>query len=105
MVSAYVKCGENVGQALATRLRVEGGLEREVVVVDEAAVENSAYGQVVLGQGTMGSLDEMLAAQVAEAVAAERQRVAGEVASQLNVSVDLDSVSTFQYLPTPLPNI
>ena len=103
LISAYTKCGQNVGRAMATRLRA--GLEREVVVVDEAAVEGSAYGQVVLGVGNQGSLDEVLAAQVAEAVSAERQRVAGEVASRLSVSVDLDSASTLQYLPPPTPHL
>ena len=102
LISAYSKCGEGVGQALAVRLR-DGGMQKNVVVVNEAKVEGSAYGQVVLGGGNLGSLDEVLAAQVAEAVSAERQRVAGEVASQLSVSVDLDSASTVQYRPPPQP--
>eukprot|EP00250_Pteridium_aquilinum_P034066 c6977_g1_i1 orf=47-1174(+) len=89
VLAAYIKSGENVARSLIQKL----GTERvgKITFVGQQEVEASVYGQVVLGAGSTVGLDEELAAEAAKAVAAEKQRMAEEVASLLKLSVEVDT--------------
>jgi len=89
LLSAYNKSGEQVARSLIAQLRQEQ--MEKIKIVGEAEVESSAYGQVVLGAGAVAGLDEQLALEAAKAVAAEKQRVAEEVANMLAVSIEVDT--------------
>ncbi|KAI5083309.1 hypothetical protein GOP47_0003052 [Adiantum capillus-veneris] len=86
---AYNKSGENVARSLIQKLGSERA--KRISFVGQKEVEESAYGQVVLGAGSSMGLDEELAAEAAKAVAAEKQRMAEEVASLLKLSVEVDT--------------
>ncbi|KAH0469018.1 hypothetical protein IEQ34_002250 [Dendrobium chrysotoxum] len=66
----------------------------QVKVVGKDEVQQSYYGQLVLGEGVSSSLDEQLVKEARKAVSMEKQRVAEEVASILKLSVDIDTTST-----------
>lgn len=89
VLAAYSKSGEKVARSLIAQLGPER--EKHIGVVGEAEVESSTYGQLVLGAGVVGGMDEQLAVEVAKAVASEKQRVAEEAANMLAVSVDINS--------------
>lgn len=57
-------------------------------------MQQSFYGQLILGKGVSSSLDEQLAKEARKAVSMEKQRVAEEVASILKLTVDIDTSST-----------
>lgn len=89
ILASYSRNGEDVARCIAEML----GSERmqKIKMVGQAEVENSFYGQLVLGKGVSAGLDEHLANEAAKAVAAEKQRVAKEVASMLKLSVEVDT--------------
>ncbi|KAL3680650.1 hypothetical protein R1sor_023606 [Riccia sorocarpa] len=89
LISAYYKDGEELARILVKKLGEERA--REIIIVNEEAVAKSAYGQLVLGEGVSSGFDEQLAAAAARAVAAEKQRLAEEVASMLKLSVEVDT--------------
>lgn len=89
VLAAYNKSGENVARSLIQKLGTER--VRKIVFVGEKEVEDSMYGQVVLGAGSFMGADEELAVEAAKAVAAEKQRMAEEVASVLKLSVEVDT--------------
>lgn len=92
IVASYSRNGEDVARCIAEML----GSERmqKIKIVGQAEVENSFYGQLVLGKGASAGLDELLSNEAAKAVAAEKQRVAKEVASMLKLSVEVDTNSS-----------
>lgn len=89
VLATYNKSGENVARSLIQKLGTERA--RRISFVGQKEVEESAYGQVVLGAGSAMGLDEELAVEAAKAVAAEKQRMAEEVASMLKLSVEIDT--------------
>ncbi|KAL2629009.1 hypothetical protein R1flu_013695 [Riccia fluitans] len=89
LVSAYYEGGEEFARILANKLGEERA--RKIRIINEEAVLKSAYGQLVLGEGIASDFDEQLAAAAARAVAAEKQRLAEEVASLLKLSVEVDT--------------
>lgn len=92
ILASYSRNGEDVARCIAEML----GSERtqKIKIVGQAEVENSFYGQLVLGKGASAGLDELLSNEAAKAVAAEKQRVAKEVASMLKLSVEVDTNSS-----------
>ncbi|GAQ90108.1 hypothetical protein KFL_006010040 [Klebsormidium nitens] len=74
----------------ATRKLVEG-LGDAVRVLSDEDVRASTYAQVAAGEGALAGIDNMLARQLAEAVNAEKQRLAEMVAEKLKLTVDLDT--------------
>lgn len=92
ILASYSRNGEDVARCIAEKL----GSERmnKIKIVGQSEVENSFYGQLVLGKGVSASLDEYLANEAVKAVAAEKQRVAKEVASMLTLSVEVDTNSS-----------
>ncbi|XP_047308371.1 CBBY-like protein [Impatiens glandulifera] len=93
MITAYSKSGENIARSIIEKLGHER-MSKLKMIVGKKEVENSFYGQLVLGKGVSDSLDEQLARQVTKAAAAEKQRIAEEVAALLKLSVDIDTSST-----------
>ncbi|GAV86417.1 HAD_2 domain-containing protein [Cephalotus follicularis] len=91
IVTAYSKCGDKISRSIIEKL----GLERipKVQIVGNEEVEQSLYGQLVLGKGMSLGLDEQLAKEARKAASAEKQRIAQEVASMLNLKVDIDTSS------------
>ncbi|CAM6088400.1 unnamed protein product [Calypogeia fissa] len=92
VLTAYYKGGEQFARLLVDQLG--GERSRKIVFVGKAEVENSSYGQLVFGEGASSSLDEQLAVAASRAVAAEKQRIAEEVASLLKLSVEIDTSFT-----------
>lgn len=92
ILAVDTKCGEVATRLLLQRLGPERAAA--VVVVGQQDMVDSDYGQLTLGGGAYAGVEEALAAQVNTAVAAEKQKVAKEVASMLRVSVELDTGST-----------
>ncbi|KAL3742471.1 hypothetical protein ACJRO7_017878 [Eucalyptus globulus] len=92
IMTAYSRSGDKIARSVAEKL----GQERfsKVKIVGPAEVEQSLYGQLVLGKGVSSGLDEMLAKEVAKAASAEKQRIAKEVASMLKLSVEIDTTSS-----------
>lgn len=92
ILASYSRNGEDVARCIVEKL----GSERmnKIKIVGQSEVENSFYGQLVLGKGVSASLDEHLANEAAKAVAAEKQRLAKEVASMLTLSVEVDTNSS-----------
>ncbi|XP_057830156.2 CBBY-like protein isoform X2 [Cryptomeria japonica] len=89
ILSAYSRNGEETASYIVEKL----GSERisKTRIVGQAEVDKSFYGQLILGKGISAGTDELLAKEVAKAVAGEKQRVAEEVASMLNLSVEIDT--------------
>ncbi|XP_030516364.2 CBBY-like protein isoform X3 [Rhodamnia argentea] len=97
IMTAYSKSGDKIARSVAEKL----GQERisKVKIIGPAEVEQSLYGQLVLGKGVSSGLDEVLAKEVAKAASAEKQRIAKEVASMLKVSVEIDTTSSERSMP------
>ncbi|KAH7302105.1 hypothetical protein KP509_23G056700 [Ceratopteris richardii] len=89
ILAAYSKGGEDIARSLIQKLGPDRA--KRISIVGAKEVEESAYGQVVLGAGSNMGLDEELAVEAAKAVAAEKQRMAEEVASLLKLSVEVDT--------------
>ncbi|KAL0926541.1 hypothetical protein M5K25_002780 [Dendrobium thyrsiflorum] len=92
LLTAYSKNGDEVCRSIIEKLGHDRTLQVKVVGKDE--VQQSYYGQLVLGEGVSSSLDEQLVKEARKAVSMEKQRVAEEVASILKLSVDIDTSST-----------
>ncbi|KAI6703092.1 hypothetical protein NL676_012228 [Syzygium grande] len=92
IMTAYSKNGDKIARSVAEKLSQER--ISKVKIVGPAEVEQSLYGQLVLGKGVSSGLDEMLAKEVAKAASAEKQRIANEVASMLKLSVEIDTTSS-----------
>ncbi|CAI9299131.1 unnamed protein product [Lactuca saligna] len=92
VLAAYSKSGENIAKPIIERL----GKDRmsKIKVVGKMEVEESFYGQLVLGKGVSSSLDEKLINEARKAAAIEKQKIAKEVASALKLSVDIDTTSS-----------
>ncbi|KAG2264875.1 hypothetical protein Bca52824_071954 [Brassica carinata] len=92
IVTAYFKSGDKVALSIVEML----GEERlpNVKVIGDNEVEESMYGQLVLGKGVSSSLEEQLVKEVKKAASAEKQRIAEEIASMLKLSVDIDTSSS-----------
>ncbi|KAL6332888.1 hypothetical protein AAG906_019400 [Vitis piasezkii] len=65
----------------------------KVKIVGNEEVEQSSYGQIILGigKGLLSGVDEQLAKEATKAVSAEKQRIAEEVASILKLKVEIGS--------------
>ncbi|CAN1846232.1 CBBY-like protein [Linum perenne] len=83
IVTTYGKSDEKVARSIIGKL----GQSRmpKIKIVGNQEIEESLYGQLVLGKGVSSGLDEQLAREVKKAASAEKQRVAEEVASLLNL--------------------
>ncbi|XP_010538601.1 PREDICTED: haloacid dehalogenase-like hydrolase domain-containing protein At3g48420 [Tarenaya hassleriana] len=92
IVTAYFKSGDKVARSIVEKLGQERVLNVKVIGNDE--VEQSLYGQLVLGKGVSSSLEDQLVKEAKKAASAEKQRVAEEVASMLKLSVELDASSS-----------
>ncbi|KAI0527166.1 hypothetical protein KFK09_002765 [Dendrobium nobile] len=92
LLTAYSKNGDEVCRSIIEKLGHDRTLQVKVVGKDE--VQQSYYGQLVLGEGVSSSLDEQLVKEARKAVSMEKQRVAEEVASILKLSVDIDTTSS-----------
>ncbi|XP_066358641.1 CBBY-like protein isoform X2 [Miscanthus floridulus] len=87
ILAAYGRNGEKISRSIAMNL----GPERisKIKIVGKVEVEESFYGQLVLGKGVTSGVDEQLVREAQKAASAEKQRIAEEVASILNLSVDI----------------
>ncbi|CAN1846234.1 CBBY-like protein [Linum perenne] len=107
IVTTYGKSDEKVARSIIGKL----GQSRmpKIKIVGNQEIEESLYGQLVLGKGVSSGLDEQLAREVKKAetrylkglcscyagpASAEKQRVAEEVASLLKLKVELDTSSS-----------
>ncbi|XP_059658187.1 CBBY-like protein isoform X2 [Cornus florida] len=92
ILTAYASSGDKVARSIIEKL----GNDRisKIKIVGNEEVEQSFYGQLVLGKGVSSSLDEQLAKEARKAAAAEKQRIAEQVASMLKLSVEIDTSST-----------
>ncbi|KAJ4788023.1 Haloacid dehalogenase-like hydrolase (HAD) superfamily protein [Rhynchospora pubera] len=89
MVTTYGRNGEKTARALVEKL----GQDRvsKIKIVGKKEVEESFYGQLILGKGFSSSLDEQLLKEAQKAASKEKQRIAEEVASILKLSVDIST--------------
>ncbi|ONM02265.1 Haloacid dehalogenase-like hydrolase (HAD) superfamily protein [Zea mays] len=87
ILAAYGRNGEKISRSIAMKL----GPERisKIKIVGNVEVEESFYGQLVLGKGVTSGLDEQLVREAQKAASAEKQRIAEKVASILKLSVDI----------------
>lgn len=92
LLTAYSRNGDKLSRSIIQKLGHDRMSKAKIVGKEE--VERSLYGQLVLGKGISSSLDEKLLKEARKAVAAEKQRVAEEVASILKLSVDIDTSSS-----------
>ncbi|KAK9067479.1 hypothetical protein SSX86_014809 [Deinandra increscens subsp. villosa] len=92
ILASYSRSGERVARPIIEKL----GKDRmsKMKIVGELEVEQSFYGQLVLGKGVTSSLDEQLLNEARKAASSEKQKVAKEVASLLKLSVDIDTTSS-----------
>ncbi|MCH97462.1 haloacid dehalogenase-like hydrolase, partial [Trifolium medium] len=67
------------------------GRTKKVIIVGIKEAEQSLHGQLVSGKVIASGLDEELSKEATRAAAAERQRLAKEVASALKLSVAIDT--------------
>ncbi|KAJ7557134.1 hypothetical protein O6H91_05G113100 [Diphasiastrum complanatum] len=87
-LTASSRLGEHIASLLVQKL---GPTRIEFVkVLGKKEVESSMYGQLMLGAGVSGQ-EEELAKELTQAVIAEKQRIAEEVASILRLSVEIDT--------------
>lgn len=115
VLTAYSRNGDKVASSIIERL----GKDRmsKIKIVGNVEVEQSFYGQLVLGKGVSSSMDEQLAKEARKAASAEKQRIAQEVASLLKLSVEIDTISSeslqkivaalragAEYAEVPVPN-
>ncbi|KMS96631.1 hypothetical protein BVRB_8g201270 [Beta vulgaris subsp. vulgaris] len=89
ILTASSKFGEETARSILEKL----GLERmlKVKVIGKEEIEKSLYGQLLLGLGKFSGLDEELSNEASKAVAAEKKRIAEEVASMLKLQVDINT--------------
>ncbi|XP_057502909.1 uncharacterized protein LOC130786616 isoform X3 [Actinidia eriantha] len=92
VLTAYSKTGDKIARSIVEKL--DDHRISKIKMVGNEEVEQSFYGQLVLGKGVSSSLDEQLAKEARKAASAEKQRIAEEVASMLKLSVDIDTSST-----------
>lgn len=92
IMTAYSRSADKIARSITEKL----GDERvsKVKIVGKEEVEQSLYSQLVRGKEFSSGLDEQLAKQAHEAVSAEKQRIAEEVASKLKLSVNIDATSS-----------
>ncbi|KAF5752817.1 hypothetical protein HS088_TW01G00735 [Tripterygium wilfordii] len=92
ILTSYSKGGDKISRSIIEKL----GFERisKIKIVGDEEVNQSLYGQLVLGKRIPSDLDEQLAKEASKAVSAEKQRVAEEVASMLKLSVEIDTGSS-----------
>ncbi|KAL8251509.1 hypothetical protein R6Q59_035202 [Mikania micrantha] len=115
VLAAYSRSGENVARPIIEKL----GEDRisKIQIVGKLEVEQSFYGQLVLGKGVTSSLDEQLLNEARKEASTEKQKIAKEVASLLKLSVDIDTTSSesmqkivaalragAEYAQVPVPN-
>lgn len=81
--------GEEVARSTIEKL----GIERisKLKIIGNEEIKESMYSQLVCGQATFSGLDEELAKEANKAVAAEKKKIAKEVASVLKLHVDINS--------------
>ncbi|KAJ3674473.1 hypothetical protein LUZ60_005089 [Juncus effusus] len=98
MLTTYGRNGEKTARSMIEKL----GQDRvsKIKIIGKKEVEESFYGQLILGKGLGSSLDEQLIKEAQKAASWEKQRVAKEVASILKLSVDLhaDSPEKFEMI-------
>ncbi|KHN14355.1 Protein CbbY, chromosomal [Glycine soja] len=92
ILTAYGKSGDNITGSIMEKLGDDRSIK--VIIVGNKEVEQSLYGQLVLGKVIASGLDEELANEAKRAVSAEKQRLAKEVASMLKLSVEIDTSSS-----------
>ncbi|XP_031404972.1 CBBY-like protein [Punica granatum] len=92
ILTSYGRSGEKVARAVVEML----GHDRisKIKIVGTSEIEQSLYGQLVLGGRLPSGVDEELVKEVRKAASAEKQRIAEEVASMLKLSVELDTISS-----------
>ncbi|KAK7303536.1 hypothetical protein RJT34_14443 [Clitoria ternatea] len=89
ILTAYSKSGDNIARTVIEKLGDDRSIK--VIIVGNKEVEQSLYGQLVLGKVIASGLDEEIAKEAKRAASAERQRLAKEVASVLKLSVEIDT--------------
>ncbi|XP_058752542.1 CBBY-like protein isoform X1 [Vicia villosa] len=89
VLTAYTKSGDNIARTILEKLGNDRSNKVTVVGIKEA--EQSLYGQLISGKVIAHGLDEELAKEARRAASAEKQRLAKEVASMLNLSVAIDT--------------
>ncbi|KAJ9557668.1 hypothetical protein OSB04_012282 [Centaurea solstitialis] len=92
VLASYSRSGENIARPIIESL----GKDRmsKIKIIGKTEVEQSFYGQLVLGKGVSSSLDEQLVTEARKAASTEKQKIAKEVASVLKLSVDIDTTSS-----------
>ncbi|KVH92043.1 CBBY-like protein [Cynara cardunculus var. scolymus] len=115
VLASYSRSGENIARPIIESL----GKDRmsKIKIIGNMEVEQSLYGQLVLGKGVSSSLDEQLVSEARKAASTEKQKIAKEVASVLKLSVDIDTTSSesiqkivtalragAEYAEVPVPN-
>ncbi|XP_024018919.1 CBBY-like protein [Morus notabilis] len=92
ILTAYSRNADKIARSITEKL----GHERvsKVKIIGNEEVEQSMYGQLVRNKEFSSGLNEELAKQANEAVSAEKQRIAEEVASKLKLSVNIDTTSS-----------
>ncbi|PNY16636.1 haloacid dehalogenase-like hydrolase [Trifolium pratense] len=95
ILTAYIKNGDNIARThdeytLACKRTNWSSAVILVEYLSEEA-EKSLHGQLVSGKVIASGLDEELSKEATRAAAAERQRLAKEVASALKLSVTIDT--------------
>ncbi|XP_062160318.1 CBBY-like protein isoform X2 [Alnus glutinosa] len=90
ILTAYSKSGDKIAGSIIEKL----GHERisKVNIIGNEEVKQSSYGQLVTQKGLSLGLDEQLAKEAIKA--AEKQKIAEEVASMLKLSVEIDTSSS-----------
>ncbi|KAL6201626.1 hypothetical protein ACLB2K_025339 [Fragaria x ananassa] len=92
ILTSYGKSGDAISRSIIEKLGNERILKLKIV--GEKEVEQSLYGQLVLGKVYSSGVDDELATEAMKAVSAEKQRIAEEVASMLKLNVDIDTTSS-----------
>ncbi|KAL2970158.1 hypothetical protein AAZX31_15G122300 [Glycine max] len=91
ILTAYSKSGDNITGSIMEKLGDDRSIK--VIIVGNKEVEQSLYGQLVLGKCTMIFAKGFPLLPFLP-VSAEKQRLAKEVASMLKLSVEIDTSSS-----------
>lgn len=89
ILTACSKFGEGTAREIVEKLGL--GRMLKVKFIGKKEIEESLYGQLVFGVGKFSSLDEEIANEASKAVAAEKKRIAEEVAAMLKLNVDINT--------------
>ncbi|KAJ4846198.1 hypothetical protein Tsubulata_030590 [Turnera subulata] len=89
ILASYGNSDENIARSIVDKLG--HGRISKIKIVGKEEVEQSLYGQLVLGKRVLSGVDDQLAKEAIKAASIQKKKIAEEVASKLKLSVAIDT--------------